>query len=96
MPLVGAEIHRVGSAFRSASLELSGAASAHRDHAVGETGTAACDTAVSAAMTDLGRVLDDLQTTSEECLQALGRYDAVTGDDGPAGHDAGHDEGATP
>ncbi len=79
LPLVDAEVQRIGSAFGTASQELSGAVNRLGDLPVDTVGTPSCDAAVSSGLRDLRTALARLQATAEECVAVLVRHSGHVG-----------------
>ena len=74
MPLVGAEVQRVATAFRAAADELTAATTAVGGLDRPGIGTASCDAAVAGGLADLQTALARLEDTAQSCLRALGRH----------------------
>lgn len=84
LPLVGAEVRPISTAFVAASQELSSAVNSVGDSPFETVGTPGCDAAVSAGLLDLRRALARLQVTAEECVSVLARHGIPAGDDDQA------------
>lgn len=76
LPLVGAEVQRIGAAFATASQELSGAVHRLGDLPIDTVGTPSCDPAIAAGLRDLRTALARIQATAEECVAVLTRHSA--------------------
>ena len=74
LPLVGAEVQRINTAFNAVSRELGGVLSSLRDVDLARVGTPSADAAVGTGMSDLERALGRLQTTADQCMTALRRH----------------------
>lgn len=84
LPLMGAEVRPISTAFASVSQELSSAVNSLGDIPFETVGTPGCDPAVSAGLRDLRRALARLQATAEECVSVLARHNIPAGDDDQA------------
>lgn len=81
LPLVGAEVQPLGTAFAAASQELSSAVTSLGDLPFDTVGTPGCDGAVSGGLRDLRRALARLQATTEECVSVVARHGMTADDD---------------
>jgi hypothetical protein len=74
LPLVGAEVQRIDTAFGAVSRELSGVLTSLRDVDLTGVGTPSADPAVASGMADLQQALTRLQGTADACITALRRH----------------------
>lgn len=74
LPLVGAEVRRIGDAFRTVALELSAVQKVLDQRDYTSVGTPGCDPAVHAGMRDLQSALAALHLSASDCVVALTRH----------------------
>jgi hypothetical protein len=74
LPLVGAEVQRINTAFGALSRELGGVLASLRDVDLTRVGTPSADAAVGTGMSDLEHALGRLQATADQCVTALQRH----------------------
>jgi hypothetical protein len=74
LPLVGAEVQRIDTAFSAVSRELGGVLTSLREVDLTRVGTPSADAAVGTGMTDLEQALGRLQATADACTTALRRH----------------------
>lgn len=83
MPLVGAEVRRVGAAFDTASTELDAATTTLTDLPADTVGTPECDDAVTDMLRELTALVSRLESTASACAYATRRVDVAADDGGP-------------
>jgi hypothetical protein len=77
LPLVGAEVQRINTAFGVVSRELGGVLTSLRDVDLLRVGSPSADPAVGPGMSDLEQALGRLQATADQCItvRRRGRVD---------------------
>jgi hypothetical protein len=79
MPLVGAEVARVHTAFRAASSELDAVTEALGTPGADGVGHPGVDDEIEAALLALRRVISGLRETSDACIKVLAKHADISG-----------------